>query len=64
MFAPLMVDERSEARATAKLEIRVGDVVIRTEVEADHLAGVIRAVGRRDDCAGCRAEDLCGNPAD
>ncbi len=49
MFAPLMVDEPSEprpavARATAKLEIRVGDVVIRTEVEADHLAGVIRAV--------------------
>lgn len=49
IFAPLMVDEPSEprpavARATAKLEIRVGDVVIRTEVEADHLAGVIRAV--------------------
>lgn len=49
MFAPLMVDEPSEprpaaARAIAKLEIRVDDVVIRTEVEADHLADVIRAV--------------------
>ena len=49
MFAPLMVDDPSEpqpaaARAIAKLEIRVDDVVIRTEVEADHLADVIRAV--------------------
>ena len=32
------------ARATAKLEIRIDDVVILTEVEADHLADVIRAV--------------------
>jgi transposase len=49
MFTPLMVDDPSEprpaaARAIAKLEIRVDDVVIRTEVEADRLADVIRAV--------------------
>jgi hypothetical protein len=30
--------------ALAKLEILVGDVVIRTEVEIDHLAGVILAM--------------------
>ena len=30
--------------ALAKLEIMVGDVVIRTEVEVDHLAGVILAM--------------------
>ena len=48
MFAPLMVDEPLEPQpamwATAKLEIRIDDVVILTEVEADHLADVIRAV--------------------
>jgi hypothetical protein len=30
--------------ALAKLEIMVGDVVIRTEVEVDHLAAVILAM--------------------
>ena len=44
MFAPLVVDETPKTRAAvkptwAKLEIVVGDVVIRTEVEIDHLAG-------------------------
>ena len=47
MFAPLVVDEMPKPRAAAalaKLEILVGDVVIRTEVEIDHLAGVILAM--------------------
>lgn len=49
MFAPLVVDETPKTRAAvkpalAKLEIVVGDVVIRTEVEIDHLAGVILAM--------------------
>ena len=46
MFAPLVVDEMPKPRAAvqpalAKLEILVGDVVIRTEVEIDHLANRI-----------------------
>ena len=49
MFAPLVVDEMPKPRAAvqpalAKLEILVGDVVIRTEVEIDHLTGVILAM--------------------
>ena len=49
MFAPLVVDEMLKPRAAvqpalAKLEILVDDVVIRTEVEIDHLAGVILAM--------------------
>ena len=49
MFAPLVVDEMPKPRvavqpALAKLEILVGDVVIRTEVEIDNLAGVILAM--------------------
>jgi len=48
MFAPLVVDGLPKTLATvpalAKLEIMVGDVVIRTEVEVDHLAGVILAM--------------------
>jgi transposase len=49
MFAPLVVDEMPKPRAAvqpalAKLEILVGDVVIRTEVEIDNLAGVILAM--------------------
>ncbi len=48
MFAPLVVDEiptRTVAQpAPAKLEIIVGDVVIRTEVAVDHLAGLILAM--------------------
>ena len=48
MFAPLVVDEVPKARASlpalAKLEIMVGDVVIRTEVDVDDLAGVVLAM--------------------
>jgi transposase len=49
MFAPLVVDEMPKTRtalqsALVKLEIMVGDVVIRTEVELDHLAGVVLAM--------------------
>jgi transposase len=49
MFAPLMLDETPMTRAAvqpalAKLEIVVSDVVIRTEVEVDDLAGVILAM--------------------
>ena len=49
MFAPLVVDGLPKTLATvppalAKLEIMVGDVVIRTEVEVDHLAAVILAM--------------------
>jgi len=49
MFAPLVVDEMPKTRtalqsALVKLEIMVGDVVIRTEVEVEHLAGVILAM--------------------
>ena len=49
MFAPLVVDETPKTRAAvkptwAKLEIVVGDVVIRTEVEIDHLTRVILAM--------------------
>jgi transposase len=49
MFAPLVVDGMPKTLAAvqpalAKLEIMVGDVVIRTEVEIDHLAGVILAM--------------------
>ena len=49
MFAPLVVDGMPKTLAAvhpalAKLEIMVGDVVIRTEVEVDHLAGVILAM--------------------
>jgi hypothetical protein len=49
MFAPLVVDELPKTRAVvqpglAKLEIMVGDVVIRTEVEVDHLAGLVLAM--------------------
>ena len=48
-FAPLVVDEMPKPLAAvqpvlARLEIMVGDVVIRTEVEVDHLAGVILAM--------------------
>ena len=49
MFAPLVVDGMPNTLAAvhpalAKLEIMVGDVVIRTEVEVDHLAGLILAM--------------------
>ena len=49
MFAPLVVDGMPKTVAAvqpalAKLEIMVGDVVIRTEVEVEHLAGVILAM--------------------
>ncbi len=49
MFAPLVLDEMPKTRtalqsALVKLEIMVGDVVIRTEVEVDHLAGVVLAM--------------------
>ena len=49
MFAPLVVDEMPKTRtalqsALVKLEIMVGDVVIRTEVEVEHLAGVVLAM--------------------
>jgi hypothetical protein len=49
MFAPLMVEEASVARRTrrpapAKVEIVIGDAVIRTEVGVEQLSGVIRAV--------------------
>ena len=45
-FAPLMLDELPKTQAPAvrvlvKPEIMVSDVVIRTEVEIEHLAGVI-----------------------
>jgi transposase len=48
-FAPLMLDELPTTQAPAvrvlvKLEIVVSDVVIRTEVEVEHLAGVILAM--------------------
>jgi hypothetical protein len=47
-FAPLMLDEMPKTRAVdpmlVKLEIMVSDVVIRTEVEVEHLAGVILAM--------------------
>jgi hypothetical protein len=48
-FAPLMLDELPKTRAAVdpvlvKLEILVSDVVIRTEVEVEHLAGVILAM--------------------
>jgi transposase len=45
-FAPLMLDELPKTRAAVlvKLEIMVSDVVIRTEVEVEHLAGVILAM--------------------
>jgi transposase len=48
MFAPLVVDKVPKTRASlpalAKLEITVGDVVIRTEVDVDDLAGVVLAM--------------------
>ena len=49
MFAPMVVDEMPQTRAAlqpalAKLQIMVGDVVIRTEVEVDHLAGLVLAM--------------------
>jgi hypothetical protein len=49
MFAPVMLDETPMTRAAvqpalAKLEIMVNDVVIRTEVEVDDLAGVTMAM--------------------
>jgi transposase len=49
MFAPLMVEEASVPRRTrrpapAKVEIVIGDAVIRTEVGVEQLSGVIRAV--------------------
>jgi transposase len=48
-FAPLMLDEMPKTQAAVdpmlvKLEIMVSDVVIRTEVEVEHLAGVILAM--------------------
>ena len=48
-FAPLMLEEMPKTRAAVqaalvKLEIMVSDVVIRTEVEVEHLAGVILAM--------------------
>jgi transposase len=43
MFAPLMTRAAVQP-ALAKLEIVVSDVVIRTEVEVDDLAGVILAM--------------------
>jgi len=48
-FAPLRLDELPKTQASAvpvlvKLEIMVSDVVIRTEVEVEHLAGVILAM--------------------
>jgi transposase len=48
-FAPLMLNEMPKTRAAVqpalvKLEIMVSDVVIRTEVEVEHLAGVILAM--------------------
>jgi transposase len=48
-FAPLMLDELPKTQASAvpvlvKLEIMVSDVVIRTEVKVEHLAGVILAM--------------------
>jgi transposase len=48
-FAPLMLDEMPKTRAAVdpvlvKLEIMVSDVVIRTEVEVEYLAGVILAM--------------------
>lgn len=48
-FAPLMLDELPKTQASAvpvvvKLEIMVSDVVIRTEVEVEYLAGVILAM--------------------
>lgn len=52
MFAPLMVEEslapqrtmRPPKSAPAKVEIVIDDMVIRTAVDLDHLAQVIRAV--------------------
>lgn len=48
-FAPLLLDEMPKTRSAVdpvlvKLEIMVSDVVIRTEVEVEHLAGVILAM--------------------
>lgn len=48
-FAPLMVDDASVAArapkpAPAKVEITIGDIVIRTAVDIEQLSGVIRAV--------------------
>jgi len=48
-FAPLMLDEMPKTRSAVdpvlvKLEIMVNDVVIRTEVQVEHLAGVILAM--------------------
>ncbi|WP_244571508.1 IS66-like element accessory protein TnpA [Mesorhizobium carmichaelinearum] len=49
MFAPLMVEETSAPQRTtqstpAKVEIVIDDMVIRTAVDLEHLAQVIRAV--------------------
>lgn len=52
MFAPLMVEETSPPQqpgkapraAPAKVEIVIDDVVIRTAVDVEQLAQVIRAV--------------------
>ena len=49
MFAPLVVDGMPTTLAAvhpalAKLEIMVGDMVIRTEIEVNHLAGLILAM--------------------
>jgi transposase len=52
MFAPLMVEESSAPKRTmrppksalAKVEIVIDDMVIRTTVDLEHLAQVIRAV--------------------
>jgi transposase len=52
MFAPLMVEEASAPQRTmrppkstpAKVEIVIGDMVIRTAVDLEHLPQVIRAV--------------------
>jgi transposase len=48
-FAPLMVDAtstpaRSSKAAPAKVEIVIGDMVIRTAVDVEQLSEVIRAV--------------------
>lgn len=48
-FVPLMLEEMPKTQAAVdrvlvKLEIMVSDVVIRTEVEVEHLAGVILAM--------------------
>ena len=62
MFASLVVDEVPKTRASlsalAKLEIVVGDVVIRTEVDVDDLAGVVLLCVAHDDYTGCRSASV------